>query len=57
MQGVITINDPRYPKLLKQIGKDAPKQLYYKGNWPVSPPASPARRGESQGGDEDIFEN
>lgn len=30
---VITINDPRYPKLLKEIGKDIPKQLYYKGKW------------------------
>jgi len=32
MQGVITINDPKYPKLLKKIN-DPPKQLYYKGNW------------------------
>jgi DNA processing protein len=32
MQGVITINDPRYPSLLKQIS-DPPKQLYYKGEW------------------------
>ena len=30
---VVTINDKKYPKLLKKIGKDAPKQLYYKGNW------------------------
>ncbi len=30
---VIKINDSRYPKLLEQIGKDAPKQLYYKGEW------------------------
>lgn len=30
---VIAINDKRYPKLLKKIGKDAPKQLYYKGEW------------------------
>lgn len=29
----ITIQDKRYPKLLKEIGKDAPKQLYYKGTW------------------------
>lgn len=33
MHNIITINDPRYPKLLKQIGKDTPKQLYYRGNW------------------------
>lgn len=33
MEGVITIKDKRYPKLLKQIGKDAPKVLYYKGAW------------------------
>lgn len=32
MQGVITINDSKYPKLLKQIN-DPPKQLYYRGNW------------------------
>ena len=30
---VITKEDKKYPKLLKKIGKDAPKQLYYKGNW------------------------
>ncbi len=30
---IIPINDKKYPKLLKKIGKDAPKQLYYKGNW------------------------
>ncbi|MDP2641610.1 MAG: DNA-processing protein DprA [Candidatus Yanofskybacteria bacterium] len=28
----ITKEDPRYPKLLAQIG-DAPKQLQYRGNW------------------------
>lgn len=27
------IIDKEYPKLLKEIGKDAPKQLYYKGKW------------------------
>ncbi|NQS89839.1 DNA-protecting protein DprA [Patescibacteria group bacterium] len=32
MKNVITIEDGRYPKLLKEI-KDAPKQLYCKGNW------------------------
>lgn len=30
---VVDINDKKYPKLLKKIGKDAPKKLYYKGNW------------------------
>ncbi len=29
----IEISDARYPELLKELGKDAPKQLYYKGNW------------------------
>ena len=33
MDNVITIKDRRYPILLKKIGKDAPRQLYYKGNW------------------------
>lgn len=33
MQNVVSITDSRYPELLKQLGKDAPKQLYYKGNW------------------------
>jgi DNA processing protein len=28
-----TIEDKEYPKLLKKIGKDAPKKLYYKGTW------------------------
>ena len=32
MDNVITKEDKRYPKALKDIG-DAPKQLYYKGNW------------------------
>jgi len=32
MEGIITIDDPKYPKLLKSIS-DAPKKLYYKGNW------------------------
>ncbi|MBI2624798.1 MAG: DNA-protecting protein DprA [Candidatus Nealsonbacteria bacterium] len=27
------ISDKDYPKLLKKIGSDAPKQLYYKGSW------------------------
>ena len=30
MQGIIYKNDKEYPNLLKQIGKDAPKQLYFK---------------------------
>ena len=31
--GIYTIQENEYPKLLKEIGKDAPKQLYYKGSW------------------------
>ncbi len=31
--GVVYKDDKEYPELLRQIGKDAPKQLYYKGNW------------------------
>ncbi|MFH0972879.1 MAG: hypothetical protein V1768_02735 [Patescibacteria group bacterium] len=30
MQNVIYKDDREYPELLRQIGKDAPKQLYYK---------------------------
>jgi len=30
---LISIEDKKYPELLKKIGKTAPKQLYYKGNW------------------------
>ncbi len=33
MENKITLNDARYPKALKVLGRDAPKQLYYKGNW------------------------
>lgn len=33
MQNSIPITDSRYPRLLKELGKDAPKQIYYKGNW------------------------
>lgn len=47
MEGVITIDDLKYPKLLKEIGNDAPKQLYYKGNWPF----------DTTQGKDDIFEN
>ena len=32
MYNIITIDDPKYPKSLKDIS-DAPKQLYYKGTW------------------------
>jgi len=31
--GIHFIQENEYPKLLKGIGKDAPKQLYYKGSW------------------------
>jgi DNA processing protein len=30
---VITKDNKKYPKLLKKVGRDAPKQLYYKGSW------------------------
>ncbi|PIS40362.1 MAG: DNA-protecting protein DprA [Candidatus Nealsonbacteria bacterium CG08_land_8_20_14_0_20_36_22] len=33
IENIVPISDSRYPKLLKVLGKDAPKQLYYKGNW------------------------
>lgn len=33
MDGVIKIGDKRYPKLLKDLGNRAPKQLYYRGEW------------------------
>lgn len=33
MPDTIFLIDKEYPKLLKEIGKDAPKQIYYKGNW------------------------
>lgn len=35
MEGIITKQDKKYPELLKKAG-DAPKQLYYKGNWDAS---------------------
>lgn len=44
---VITLQDKNYPALLRKIGKDAPKQLYYKGNWPF----------DTAQGKDDIFEN
>ena len=31
--GIHTVQENEYPKLLKEIGNDAPKQLYYKGTW------------------------
>src|SRR3989338_11352768 len=33
MDNIITKEDARYPKLLLDIGKRAPKQLYWKGAW------------------------
>src|SRR3989344_1571012 len=30
---IVNREDKNYPKLLKKIGKDAPKQLHYKGVW------------------------
>ncbi len=32
MEGVVKINDPEYPALLKEV-KDPPEKLYYKGDW------------------------
>jgi len=29
----VLLEDKNYPKLLKKIGKDAPKRLYFKGSW------------------------
>jgi len=29
----VLITDKEYPKLLREIGKEAPEKLYYKGNW------------------------
>ena len=36
MDNVFYKDDEEYPELLRQVGKDAPKQLYYKGNWDLS---------------------
>jgi len=33
MEQVIEIEDKKYPKSLKEIGSQAPKKLYYKGDW------------------------
>jgi len=30
---IIALDDKKYPALLHEIGKDAPKQLYFKGSW------------------------
>lgn len=46
MGNVIKIQDKRYPELLKKI-KDAPKKLYYKGEWPF----------DATQGKDNIFEN
>lgn len=35
MNGVIKINDPEYPCLLKEINRP-PGKLYYKGNWDIN---------------------
>lgn len=35
MEKVVGIEDEKYPKLLKEIGSQAPKKLYYKGEWPA----------------------
>lgn len=35
MRGLVEINNPGYPSLLKQI-RSAPKKIYYKGNWDES---------------------
>jgi DNA processing protein len=32
-KNIISIKDKKYPKLLKDIGKMAPEQLFYKGEW------------------------
>ncbi len=33
MKGLISLKDPKYPILLKKIGRLAPARLYYKGVW------------------------
>lgn len=33
MRHIIDNQDKRFPKLLRQIGKEMPGKLYYKGNW------------------------
>ena len=34
--GVVKIDDAQYPEALRILGKDAPKHLYYKGEWPAN---------------------
>ncbi len=36
INSVIYKDDKEYPKLLKQVGKEAPKQIYYKGEYNTS---------------------
>ncbi len=38
MKNVVYREDKEYPELLRQTKGQAPKQLYYKGKWPMSPP-------------------
>ncbi|OGZ71497.1 MAG: DNA protecting protein DprA [Candidatus Staskawiczbacteria bacterium RIFCSPLOWO2_01_FULL_33_9] len=33
MDKIVTIENKNYPKLLKEIGNETPKKLYYKGEW------------------------
>ncbi|MBI1866629.1 MAG: DNA-protecting protein DprA [Candidatus Staskawiczbacteria bacterium] len=33
MEKAVKIEDKKYPKSLKEIGREAPKKLYYKGEW------------------------
>jgi DNA processing protein len=35
MENKINLNNNKYPALLKKIGREAPKQLYYRGEWSV----------------------
>ena len=48
MEKTVKIEDERYPELLKKIGSQAPKKLYYKGDWPALSYAE---------GNDNIFEN
>jgi len=36
MANIVKIEDKKYPDMLRVLGKDAPKQLYYKGKWDKS---------------------
>ncbi|MEK7541022.1 MAG: DNA-processing protein DprA [Patescibacteria group bacterium] len=44
MEQVIGIEAQKYPRLLKEIGNEAPKKLYYKGNWEEFFPAKAGSR-------------